>query len=271
MGFDFHSLSFVLMKKNLFLCLVISFVACCAIAQSKGALNLSLGPAIPLGEFASKNASSATSGLADIGAAAALAYQHPINHSRFGWTASLRGRFNPVSKSATLAPFEAQFPGHQWSMNDCHWISASALLGGTYKWPLSPKLSAHGTLGIGVAECWSPKQNITGIRDSAGFGAIDRLQATLPSVRATTFTALAGIGLSYRCCSHWSFTARADYQWLKPTFRNINPQLVWYQYGTVPGNLSLSNAASLYDFAATHDYTQPMSNVDMAVGVTRIW
>ena len=258
------------MKKILFLCLSISLVACRALGQPKGALSLSLGPAIPLGDFASMNGFSSTSGLADIGAAAALEYRHPIHNTRFGWTASVRGDFNPVSKSATEAPFKAQFPGYQWSMNNSHWTTIAALIGEYYELPLSPKLSAQVFLGIGVAECWSPKQNITGIRDSVGFGATDLVQATLHSVSATTFTALAGAGIAYKWNTRWSLSARAGYEWLKPDFHNVNAQIFWVQRLIVPGILSPSNGGSTSAFSTTHDYTQPMATVDIAVGVTRI-
>ena len=238
-------------------------------ASSQSSLNLSLGPSIPVGSFASKNGFSPTAGLANIGAAAAIEYDHSISHTHFSWTASLRGQFNGVSKSATEAPFETQFAGYQWSMNNSYWTSIAALIGASYEWPLTPKLSAQIKLAAGIAGCWSPKQNITGIRDSAGFGATDLVEASLKSVNTTTFTALAGIGIAYKWRPRWSLTARIDYDWLKPTFKNVTPQIVWARNLIVSGILSPSNARQLSAFSSAHDYTQPMPSLGVTVGITR--
>jgi len=258
------------MKKTLVLCLVFSLVASRGFTQSKGSLTLSIGPTIPLGDFASKNGFAASAGLANVGALADISYQHPLGNSRFGWMARLRGSFNGVSKKATLAPFEAEFPGHRWSMNNSHWTTVAALLGWYYKLPLTPKLSLQADIGLGAAESWSPKQSITGIRDSVGFGPVDLVQANLHSVSTTAFTGLTGLAVCYRWNSHWALMARADYVYLKPTFHNVTAQLINAQNLIIPGIISPYNATSTSYYSTTHNYTQAMSSVDIAAGVTRV-
>lgn len=260
------------MKKLLVFSAALFFLAIRSTAQSNGMLSLSLGPAIPMGEFASKNAFSTSAGLADIGGLADLSYQHPFGSSRFGWVASLRGRFNGVNKSATFAPFEAQFPGfQQWSVNNSRWTTAAALLGAYYDIPLSRKLGLRGNIGFGIAESWSPKQIVTGIRDSVGFGAHDLVQGTLHSVSATSLTATAGLSVYYRWSSRWSLMAKADYTWLKPTFHNVTALIIYAGGLVVPGILSPSNASTLSAYITTHDYTQAMPTVNILVGVTYNW
>lgn len=236
---------------------------------ARSSISLSLGPAIPLGDFGSMNGTSAAAGLANLGGTVSIGYQHRIRDTRFGWSASLRGRLNSLSKSATEAPFAAEFPGYQWTMNSSHWTSASALIGGYYEWPITPKLSLQANLGIGVAECWSPNQTVTGVRDSAGFGHRDLVKATAHSVSATTFTALAGLGIRYHWRGRWSLLATADYSWLKPTFHNFNAQLLWAQNLIVPAVLSFANASSVSYFSTAHDYTQSMPTLDITIGVAR--
>lgn len=256
------------MKKTLILCVAIFLVVFHGVAQTRGMLGLSLGPAIPVGEFASKNGFAPSSGLANVGASADLSYQRSFGHSRFGWIATLRCRFNGVSKSATIAPFAAQFPGYEWSMNNSHWTAASALAGGYYQLPLNSKLSLTANIEVGVAEAWSPKQSVTGVRDSVGFGPVDLVQANLHSVSATAFTGLAGLGVRYQWRSRWALVARVDYTWLKPTF-NLTATLTTGQNFLVPGVLLLGNASVITSYLSTKNYTQPMPCVDVMVGLVR--
>jgi hypothetical protein len=238
-------------------------------APTNGMLSFSLGPALPIGEFASKSATDETSGLANIGGLAELSYRRPIAKSRFGWTAILRGRFNNVDKNATLTPFEEQFPGYNWTAKSGRWTTASALLGGYYEQPLTTRFSLSASIALGVADSWSPKQSITGIRDSAGFGPVDIVEANLPSKSAVSFTALAGLDLRYQWKSRWSLLAGIDYTYLKPTFKNVTASLVVGQNFVVRNLPILANATTTYYNSYTRDYTQPMPSLDIKVGICR--
>lgn len=256
------------MKKSLALCFAFFVIVFHVAAQTNGTLSLSLGPAIPVGDFASKNGFAPSSGLANVGALADLSYQRSFGHSRFGWMATLRGRFNYVDKNATIAPFAAQFPGYEWSMNSSHWTAASALVGGYYQLPLTPKLSLTANIELGVAEAWSPKQSISGVRDSAGYGAVAAVLADLRSAHATAFTGLAGLGIRYQWRSRWALLARVDYTYLKPTF-DLTATIETAQNFVTPGNPLLYTASEVEEFSTTRNYTQPMSCVDVMVGVIR--
>jgi hypothetical protein len=233
-------------------------------AQTRGLLSLSLGPAIPVGAFASKDGTSISSGLADVGGLADLSYQRAFGASRFGWMATLRGRFNGVSKSATIAPLAEEFPGYEWSMNNSRWIAASALVGGYYQLPLTAKLTGSVNLQAGAARAWSPKQSIQGVRDSAG--SVDLIQGTLHSASATAFTALVGLGVRYQLNGRWSIQGRVDYAYLKPVF-TITASIADAQNLYVGGVLSLSTAQSLSEYTSTRRYTQAMPCIDVMVGI----
>jgi hypothetical protein len=256
------------MKKMLVLLLVFFVVVCDAAAQTRGLLSLSLGPAIPVGAFGSKDGTTASSGLADVGALADLSYQRAFGASRFGWMATLRGRFNGVSKSASIAPLAAEFPGYGWSINNGRWTAASALIGGYYQLPLTAKLCVSANLQAGVAEAWSPKQSILGVRDSVGYGAVDFVQGNLQSAHVTAFTALAGLGLCYKLCGRWSIQGRVDYTYLKPEF-TVTATVVNAQHLITPNILSLFNAETVYYNALTQRYKQAMPCIDVMVGVVR--
>lgn len=184
--------------------------------------------------------------------------------------AACRGSFNGVNKNASLTPLEATFPGYQWTMNHSHWITVAALIGGYYKLPLTPKLSLQVNIGFGVTESWSPKQSITGIRDSVGFGPVDLVQANQQAVSSTAFTGLAGPAMGYRWNSRWSLMVRADYVYLKPTFHHVTVQVINSKNLIIPGIISPQNAASTSYYSTTQNYTQAMSSVDIVVGVTRM-
>ena len=255
------------MKKPLLSFLVLSLIVLNGNAQTKGTFNFSLGPSIPLGEYASKSASDPNSGLANVGAVADLSYQHPFaGNTRFGWMATLRGRFNTVNKNALLTAFEPVYPDYQWSVKSGHWTAAAALVGAYYQWPLTSKLSLQANAEIGVAESWSPKETVTGQRDSAG-RTLDLVVGNVNSVSATSFTALAGLGVRYKLKGHWSLIAQLDYNWLEPTFKNVTTNVVMAQGFVVPGITLLSNASSLEENSQTANYKQPMSCIDVRVGL----
>jgi hypothetical protein len=257
------------MKKTLILWTALFLAAFHGNAQSKGALSVSLGPVIPLGDFANKDGFAATSGLANIGGAVDISYQHPFDNKNFGWLTAIRGRLNYINKSATFEPLEAEFPGYQWSMNNSHWSSLSGVLGGYYKLLVTPKLSLQVEMGLGVAQSWSPKQSIKGVRDSVGYGPIDLVEATAQSVTATAFTGMAGLSLSHRWNKRWSFVARASYSYLKPTFKNLNIVILQGKGLLIPNLVWMLNATSISEVSTTQNYTQSMSSVDILVGVTR--
>jgi hypothetical protein len=268
MQYAVHFLSFFPMKKILALALTVFIVVSHSAAQNKGTISLSLGPAIPVGDFASKNGFVPSSGLANIGALADLSYQRLFSHSRFGWMATLRGRFNGVDKNGTIAPFAAEFPGYEWSMNSNRWIAASALVGGYYQLPVTPKLSLTANIELGVAEAWSPKQSITGVHDSAGYGALDVVYANARAVSATAFTGLGGLGIRYQWRSRWALLARVDYTYLKPTFK-ITANIETAQHFVYPNQPLLLNASEVEYNSTTGKYTQAMPCVNVLVGIIR--
>lgn len=259
------------MKTTLFLCIVACAVAGGAVGQTSRVggqiINLTLGPAFPVGSYASKSDNS-TSGLANIGPMANLSYQHPFHDSRFGWMVSLKGRFNGENKSASLKPVQEQYPAYQqWSINHNRWTTASALGGGYFERPLTTKLSFTVHVEIGVAEVWSPNQSITGLRDSVGYGYIDMVQAHLQPKTATTFTVEAGLGVRYQWHGRWSLLAQVDYSYLKPTFKNLTATEVVAEKLVVPANLSIANASEVFYYSGSRNYAQAMNSLDVRVGV----
>ena len=249
------------------ICFLLVF-ACLAVrpvfAQS---FSLSLGPSLPIGEYASKNGNDQASGLAKLGGLGEISYQHPVGGGRFGWIASLRYRLNEVDGSASIQPLETEFPGFQWSTNHSYWRTAALLVGGYYRLPLTKSIDLLGYLQLGVAETWLPKQSILGLRDSVGFGPTDLVEGHLLKGHATAFTASGAVGVRYHLNRRWSLLGRLGYWYVEPTFHNATTTVIYAQHLIIPGITNPNNAEEISEYTSSRNYAQHMIDVDLTVGV----
>jgi hypothetical protein len=241
------------------------------LTQTTGTLTFSLGPDFPVGAFASKNANDPNSGLANTGTVTTLSWWQPIRHTHFGVVGSVRFSMNGMNTKATLKPFEESEPAYQWSMNKSHWSSGAILAGPYYQLPLTHRLDLRVNLQAGAALCYSPSQTVTGVRDSVGFGPIDFIQASVGKVHVLTFTALAGVGVSYYLTRHCSLLLHADYIYMDPAFRNLHEQVTTGQHLVIPGMIFVANAEEVTESDFTRNYTQTMSSVEVTVGFGYSW
>jgi hypothetical protein len=260
-----------MITKNHVLLTLACLAALGSFAQTTGTLTLSLGPNFPAGAFASKNGNDPSSGLANIGAVAALSWWQPIRHTHFGVVGSARFSMNGMNSKATLKPFEESEPTYQWSMNKSHWSSGALLAGPYYQLPLARRFDLRINLQAGAALCYSPTQTVTGIRDSVGFGPVDVVQASVGKIHVLTFTALAGAGLSYHLTRHCSLLLHADYTYMDPAFRNLHEQVTTGQHLVNPGIVSTDIAEVVTESNFTRNYTQAMSSVNVTVGFGYSW
>jgi hypothetical protein len=81
--------------KNVFpLLILVCFSTIQAWSQKNGSVQVSLGGALPVGKFASKDAGDVASGLARLGGLAEIGYSRPVGGGHWGVTAGIRGRLN---------------------------------------------------------------------------------------------------------------------------------------------------------------------------------
>lgn len=234
--------------------------------QDQGLLSLTLGPSFPIGAYGSKDPNSSTSGLANVGGSAAISYQHPFKHSRFGWMASLQGNINWVNKNATLAPIETLYSGYQWTQKTSYWSNVSALAGAYYTIPLRPKLSLAFSVQLGLAKAWSPNQSIRGLRDSAG--QTNLVLVTVHPIADYAFTGVAGARIRYQLCSRLSLLGSLHFTYLNPTFKNLRTDIYFAQDLVIQGNNQLANSGTVVaENSHWGDYTQAMDHIDLSVGI----
>lgn len=232
-------------------------------------LNFSVGPAFPVGAFASKDGNDPASGLAKMGWMADISYMHGLSKStHFGLTAILRGRMNSIDKEGMVAPFTESFPGYQWSGSTSSWKTAALMGGAYYKTAISEKWSFTGTLAVGVAEAWLPEINLRATVDSTAQGGdANLLLVNNKKAHATTFTMMAKAGLLYKLTEKFSLTASLDYWFLKPDFV-LSQSVAFGRHLVVPGLYQLSNAASVSYYSVKAPYSQQMNSFNLLVGVS---
>jgi hypothetical protein len=249
--------------------LFFAFFICLLTSPCFSQISLSIGPSLPVGEFASKNGSDPASGMAKPGALADLSYMSPPK-AHLGLIGTIRWRVNPVSKDGALGIFQQAYPSFQWSMSSHSWSAGAVMAGVYYTASVTPKLSFQGALMAGAAEVYAQDWAIRGIRDSTATGGhVDVGFADNKKMHTTTFTAMAKAGISYRLTGRLSFVASLDYWYLKPAFKNFSTSLAFGYHMLIPGYYSLSNSATAITYNSyTKDYTQPMNSLDLTAGLS---
>jgi hypothetical protein len=257
------------MKRPLFLLTILSLTLINCFAQQHGFLSLSVGPAIPAGEFANGDPNSRASGLALPGGLVDLTFKKDIPHSPLGFMVSLRARMNPISASENLAIFQAQYPDYNWSIDKHSWQAAAFMVGLYHQSPLCKRAFLEEGFMVGVAEAVLPDVTVTGIRDTgSNHVASDYIQAHSRRTTATTFSALFKIGGGYRLTDKLSLVAHIDFWYLEPDFKGLTQTLVHASGFVVPGNPSLANASVVSYNTFTMDYAQKMNSFDLTVGLS---
>lgn len=268
------------MKKILFLALSACLIVSISYAQSPSttstttrppghaALQLTIGGALPVGSFASKDASSASSGLAKFGGLAELAYSLPIDHKNYGFVFGLRGRLNPIDNDPNIAPLKETYSGFNWSANNSSWKAYSAMAGLYVDAPLGSKLDLRFEFGVGAALAYVPASVITGRYDSAGVTR-SYVEARVHSKSAVTFSGTAKATFRYHLDKHFQLLAGIDVWYLAPKFKNLTQTAIYAQGLIVPGYLSPSNATQLSWSQYITDYKQTMTTLNFSIGIAR--
>jgi hypothetical protein len=260
------------MKKPLFLLTLLCLTLIKGFAQQHGSLSLSVGPAIPAGEFANGDPNSRASGLAQPGGLIDFTFKKEIPRSPLGFMVSLRARMNPISARENLAIFQAQYPDYNWSIDKHSWEAAALMVGLYHQSPLCKRVFLEEGLMVGVAEAVLPNVTVTGIKDTGANHIISNyIQAHSNRTTATTFSALFKFGGGYRLTDKLSLVAHIDFWYLEPDFKNLNQTLVQAEGFNVPvtaGNFSLADASSITYSTFTMGYAQKMNSFDLTVGLS---
>jgi hypothetical protein len=200
-------------KKNFILLALAVLCISNGLAQNKGYVAISIGPSIPVGDFASTDANSESSGFARPGAIFDISFAYKLGKN-FGIAALLRGQANRVDTEA----FENELnrrTGSRWTADSESWTTGGLLFGGYGSFPVSPKTSFETKALIGFLNATSPELYVT-LNGSGGTGWVRQSSET-----ATAFSYLLGAGFKFDAGKKICLLVSVDYLGSKPEFSDV--------------------------------------------------
>ena len=184
-------------------------------SKNKGYIALSIGPALPVGNFGSKDLNSNWSGFANIGEFANFSFSHLIV-KHVGFSVIWHGQRNPLNTKSLAGEFskhpiyQLQFvasdgttppppspPSYKyyknWKFDKGSWLCGSLLIGGYSSFPVKKltNLSFISKALIGVVFAKSPKLNGTSTSDTSS------ARAEQTSSSGSGFSYLISGGIKY--------------------------------------------------------------------------
>jgi len=204
------------MKKYILSFVVLTTIVLSTQAQNtKGYIGLSLGPSIPLGEFASKDADNDAAGWAKTGAIFDISFAYKLGDGNFGISGLLRGQSNPTDAQSLANELANQVAGVNWTVESAGWGIGGLMFGGFGSFPISEKASFDTRVMIGFLSASSPEITVTG----SGPGGTDWFKQS--SASANSFAYLLGAGFKFDIGKKLYLLTNLDYLGAKPEFNNV--------------------------------------------------
>jgi opacity protein-like surface antigen len=184
-------------------------------SQDKGYIAVSLGPSIPLSDFASKDIDKESAGFAKTGAIFDISFGYKIGKN-FGVAALLRGQANKTDAQAM-----ADEMGNKLSfqvdtkVESKSWSIGAFMLGGYATVPLEKKLSLESRIMFGIITATYPNVTFT-FSDAEESVLVKRTGST-----ATSFAYQIGAGIRYDVGKRLCLLANFDYLGSNPEFKDV--------------------------------------------------
>ena len=188
-------------------------------SQEKGYIAVSLGPSIPLSDFASKDIDKESAGFAKTGAIFDISFGYKIGKN-FGVAALLRGQANKTDAQAM-----ANEMGNKMSfqvdtrVESKAWNIGAFMLGGYATVPLEKKLSFESRIMFGFMSATYPNVTFT-FSDADESVLVKRTGST-----ATSFAYLMGAGIRYNAGKRLCLLANFDYLGSNPEYKDVETTL----------------------------------------------
>ena len=204
------------MKKKNFLSILFLFLLHVCWAQDKGYVAVSIGPSIPIEDFASKNSSNEAAGYANPGAIFDVSFQYKFG-KYFGISALLRGQANTTDAQAIANELAREINNVLWTVESNPWSIGGILIGGSASVPigLNDKISFESRAMFGFLNATSPEINITGRTNSQSEWAKQQ------SKMATAFSYLLGAGFKFNIAKRICILTNIDFLSAKPEFKDV--------------------------------------------------
>lgn len=202
-----------MVKKLLLLLALTAINANHCISQNKGYVAISIGPSIPIGDFASKDGKNDSAGFAKTGAIFDISFVYKLGKN-LGISALLRGQSNSVDNSAFANELSKQVGG-SWTVDSESWKIGGLMLGGYGSYPISSKVSFDLKAMIGFLRASSPELFVT-LNGSGGAAWVKQ-----ESKSATSFSYLVSTGFKFDVGKKIYLLTNLDYLGSKPEFKNV--------------------------------------------------
>lgn len=201
------------MKKTLFLFVLIFCSATFSYSQNKGYVSISIGPSIPIGDFASKDVNNNSAGFAKTGAVLDISFAYKLGKN-LGVCAMLRGQADNFDNAAFGNVLAIQ-TGVNWSVKSNPWSIGGLMFGANASYPINKKISFESKAMIGFLRVASPEINTT----ISGTGGANWVKQN--SVVSTSFSYLLCGGFKFDIGKKTCLLTNLDYLVSKPEFRNV--------------------------------------------------
>jgi hypothetical protein len=254
-------------------------------SQDKGTIFLSLGPSIPLGNYASSSLNNNNAGFASFGGNAKISYSQNFK-KYFGGTAEFLGVINPLNlKSMQDAFSQHQFPDislysnngqpqnlppseyvsyQNWKFNKKSWMYGAMLLGGFGHFPINKSGAISLTLkaSAGAVYLYSPSLHGYGYTDTS-MAIVDQSGA-----KAYGFAYSFGTGIKYSSSKRISYSFEVFYFGTSNvSFKNVSESILMGKGRVIPNLQLISNYMQISEFGNSGTVYQKVSTLNINFGV----
>ncbi len=183
--------------------------------DAKGYIGFSLGPSIPMGDLASKDADNNAAGWAKTGAIFDISFGYKLGNGNFGISALLRGQTNPTDAQSLADELANQAAGVNWTVESAGWGIGGLMFGGFGSFPISEKSSFDTRAMIGFLSATSPEITLT----ASGPGGTFWFKQS--SASTNSFAYLLGAGFKFDIGKKLYLLTNLDYLGSNPEFKNV--------------------------------------------------
>jgi hypothetical protein len=271
------------MKKILFLFSLTAFQISFVFSQrikDKGTISISVGPALPVGKFSSKDLNDQLAGFTKMGEAVSVSYSKLLSKN-WGIAIDVRGQRNPLNTAALqnslatkiiyqgtlIAVSGTNFPPPQltpviypnWQFEKKAWLNGALLLGPTAQFAVdqSKKITLVTKAMLGVVYAQSPVTKGSSITDTA----TARIEQSKSSAFGFMYSFSGGV--NYSLNKKIFLSAALTYAGTNQiTFKDVTSTLL-----TTKGSFTSPGSFSTQQLTITADGKQPISSVNLLLGV----
>lgn len=180
----------------------------------RGSVGFSIGPALVIGDFASKDNDNSDAGFTKSGICNTISFSYRLGESPFGVTTLLSGQAHSYDNQALANIAFRAYPQNNWYATSTLWQIGSTLVGGYGNFDLSPKAVLVPRVMLGVANSTSPELTYTAYSVQSG----NMAWVEQNSGNSLSFAYQIGLGASFNVGERISIVSSLDFFGSKPEF-----------------------------------------------------